>query len=158
MRIEEAKKIFCENLELLNKSLKWLKKSYERAKNINLNKSNLSENELETLETLSNRFSRVVDILINKVLRSLDILELEDINRKLDIVIRAERRGFVEDYRVLIELKDLRNELVHEYIQEAIVERFKEVIEETPVVIDIVKKVNRYVDNLKYCNEKDYQL
>jgi hypothetical protein len=32
-------------------------------------------------------------MLINKILRGLDLIELEDISRKLDIVIRAEKRG-----------------------------------------------------------------
>ena len=69
---------------------------------------------MEVLKTLSNKYGRTVDILINKVLRGLDIIELEDITRKLDIIIRAEKRGFVNDYKILIEMKDLRNELVQE--------------------------------------------
>ncbi|MCF6243385.1 MAG: hypothetical protein L3J74_18870 [Bacteroidales bacterium] len=125
MTHKEIQKIFCENLQLLNKNLQWLKKSFQRAKGIKLeSKKILSENDLEILETLSNRFGRTVDILINKVLRSLDILELEDVTRRLDIVIRAEKRGVVDDYTLLIEMKDLRNELVHEYIQENLIEKF----------------------------------
>ncbi len=147
---EEAVKIFCENLNLLEKNLKWLKKSYEKAKKIDLNKK-LTEEDLEVFETLSNRFGRTVDILINKILRGLDIIELEDITRKLDIVIRAEKRGFVDDYKVLIEMKDLRNELVHEYIQENLIERFKEVLEYTPRLFDITNKLKDYVEKMEYC-------
>ncbi|WP_457636430.1 hypothetical protein [Persephonella sp.] len=142
---EEAVKIFCENLNLLEKNLKWLKKSYEKAKKIDLNKE-LTEEDLEVFETLSNRFGRTVDILINKILRGLDIIELEDITRKLDIVIRAEKRGFVDDYKILIEMKDLRNELVREYIQENLIERFKEVLEYTPRLFDITNKLKDYVE------------
>ena len=147
---EEAVKIFCENLNLLEKNLKWLKKSYEKAKKIDLNKE-LTEEDLEVFETLSNRFGRTVDILINKILRGLDIIELEDITRKLDIVIRAEKRGFVDDYKILIEMKDLRNELVHEYIQENLIERFKEVLEYTPRLFDITNKLKDYVEKMEYC-------
>ena len=147
---EEAIKIFCENLNLLEKNLKWLKKSYEKAKKIDLNKE-LTEEDLEVFETLSNRFGRTVDILINKILRGLDIIELEDITRKLDIVIRAEKRGFVDDYKILIEMKDLRNELVHEYIQENLIERFKEVLEYTPRLFDITNKLKDYVEKMEYC-------
>ena len=151
MKAEELKKIFCDNLNLFNKSIEWLNKSYQKAKNIDLEKNNLSEDELEVLETLSNRFSRAVDILINKVLRSLDLLELEDISRKIDIVIRAEKRGFVNDYRLLIELKDLRNKLIHEYIQEMLLQKFKEVIEKTPLLLDIADKINKYSKKYNYC-------
>ncbi|WP_293446030.1 hypothetical protein [Persephonella sp.] len=150
MTREETIKIFCENLDLLEKNLKWLKKSYEKAKNIDLNKE-LSEEDLEVFETLSNRFGRTIDILINKILRGLDIIELEDISRKLDIVIRAEKRGFVDDYKILIEMKDLRNELVHEYIQENLLEKFKEVLEYTPKLFDIANKLKNYVRKMKYC-------
>ncbi len=144
------KKVFCENLNLLEKNVKWLLKSYEKAKNINLDKE-LSEEDLEVLETLSNRFGRTVDILINKVLRGLDIIELEDISRKLDIVIRAEKRGFVDDYRILIKMKDLRNELVHEYIQENLIEKFIEVLEYTPKLLNIINKLKSYIKEMKYC-------
>ena len=127
-----------------------VKKSYQKAKNIDLNKK-LSDDDLEVLETLSNRYGRTVDILINKVLRGLDIIELEDINRKLDIVIRAEKRGFVDDYRIFIKMKDLRNELVHEYIQENLVEKFKEVLEYTPKLFNIINKLRSYVRRMNYC-------
>lgn len=151
MKIEELKRIFCENLELLNKNAQWLLKSYEKAENIDFSKKELTDEELEVLETLSNRFGRTVDILINKVLRGLDLIELEDVSRKLDVVIRAEKRGFVRDYRVLIEMKDLRNELVHEYIQENLKEKFKEVLEKTPILIEIVRKINEYSKRMNYC-------
>ncbi len=150
MNKKETEKIFCENLSLLHKSMEWLLKSYKKAKNIDLNKS-LSENELEIMETLSNRFGRTIDIFINKTLRSLDILELEDISRKLDIVIRAEKRGFVDSYDILIEMKDLRNELAHEYIQDNLIEKFKEVVEKTPILIKIIDKLNQYVHKMRYC-------
>jgi len=146
LKLDEKEKIFFENLKSLNKSVEWLEKSLQRAKRINVEGTvNLEEEELEILETLSNRFGRTVDLLINKVLRSLDILELEDVGRKLDIVIRAEKRGFVNDYRLLIEMKDLRNELVHEYLQENLLDKFKEVMDRAPLLISVVEKVNDYV-------------
>jgi len=149
---KEIQKIFCENLQLLNKNVQWLKKSFQKAQKMRLeSKKSLTESDLEILETLSNRFGRTVDILINKVLRSLDILELEDITRKLDIVIRAEKRGFVDDYTLLIEMKELVNELVHEYMQENLIEKFKEVLEKTSILIKIIDKVNQYSRRMKYC-------
>lgn len=146
------KELLCENLRLLEKSILWLLKSYDKAKVI----QHIDEENIEIFETLSNRFGRTVDILINKVLRSLDIYELEYTGTKLDVVIRAEKRGFVENYKTLIELKDLRNELVHEYIEEELYEKFREVVRKTPLLVDISKKVIKYTS--KYCkgetNEK----
>jgi hypothetical protein len=79
------------------------------------------------------------------------LIELEDISRKLDIVIRAEKRGFVDDYKVLVALKDLRNELVHEYIEENLVKKYKEVIMRVSQLLEIVDKVIKYVDEKNYC-------
>ncbi|WP_297444269.1 hypothetical protein [Desulfurobacterium sp.] len=150
MNIEERKEVFCQNLKLLNKSIYWLKRSIQRVKAAG-NFENPSEEQLEIIEALMNRYSRAVDILISKVLRSLDYLELEEINRKLDIVIRAEKRGFVEDYNILIEMKDLRNELAHEYLEERLRDRLEEVIEKSKKLFEVADEINRYVRKLKYC-------
>jgi uncharacterized protein YutE (UPF0331/DUF86 family) len=151
MTLEERKKTFCENLKLLNKNLQWLEKSYSKSVVIDFNQKEFSEKEYEILETLTNRFGRTVDLMLNKVLRSLDLLELEESYRKLDIVIRAEKRGFVDNFNTLIEMKDLRNELVHEYIQEDLKDRFKEVIEYTPQLFKIIEKLIIYSKNQNYC-------
>ena len=141
------KEILCENLKMLIKSKKWLEKSYNK-----ITKINLDEEEYEPFEALSNRFGRCVDILINKVLRSLDIVELEDIDKKLDIVIRAEKRGFVDNYELLIEMKNLRNELAHEYIEEELEEIFVEILNKTPKLFEIIDKVIDYIKKEGYCD------
>lgn len=71
MKEKELEKIFCENLEHFKKSINWLKISYDKCSKIKLDKgfNGLAENEIESLEALSNRFARTVDILLNKVLR-----------------------------------------------------------------------------------------
>jgi uncharacterized protein YutE (UPF0331/DUF86 family) len=149
LRREELITLFCEDLKRLIKNKEWLEKSYYKALNIDLN--NLKEEDYEKLETLCNRFGRTIDMLINKILRGLDLIELEDISRKLDIVIRAEKRGFIEDYKILIALKDLRNELVHEYIEENLVKKYKEVIDSIPKLLEIIDKVFKYVEEKGYC-------
>ena len=150
MKAEERREIFCENLKLFNKSIFWLKKSLQRVKSVE-NFEKLTEEQLEIIEALMNRYSRAVDILINKVLRSLDYLELEESSRKLDIVIRAEKRGFVRDYNILIEMKDLRNELAHEYLEERLRDRLEEVISKSRELVEIADEINRYVQKFRYC-------
>jgi hypothetical protein len=68
--------LFCEDLKKLIRSKEWLEKSYYKALDKNLD--DLKEEDYEVLETLCNRFGRTVDILINKILRGLDLIELED--------------------------------------------------------------------------------
>jgi len=145
------KELFCENYKIFLKSIEWLEISIKRCEKVDF--ENLNDEDIEKLETLASRFSRSVDILINKFLRSLDILELEDISRKLDIVIRAEKRGFVEDYEELIILKDLRNELSHEYIEEIFLEKIKEVLNSSFKLFEIKEKVTNYIKKYSYCKE-----
>ena len=150
MTFKERQELFCENLRLFNKTLLWLKKSLERMSTVNVN-GTLSERELEAVEALLSRYSRSVDILINRVLRSLDYLELEDSKRKLDVVIRAEKRGFVDDYNKLIEMKDLRNELAHEYLEERLMDKVKEVVDKSWELLKIAERINAYSKEMKYC-------
>jgi uncharacterized protein YutE (UPF0331/DUF86 family) len=74
-----------------------------------------SESQLESAEAFTSRFARVVDLLVNKVLRSLDRLELKPEGTLLDVLHRAEKRGLVERSIVLREMKDVRNIIAHDY-------------------------------------------
>ena len=149
MNFEERLRLFCENWNLYLKSIKWLKISLSRVRELNP-QGDWSLEDYEKVETLFARYSRSVDILLNKVLRSLDILELEEPLRKLDIVIRAEKRGFVEDYDLLIEMKDLRNELSHEYVEEALKNRLEEVIEKSKQLLEITERIKNYLKENNY--------
>jgi len=75
-----------------------------------------AEAEQDQIEVLSGRFARTTDYLINKVLRSLDRYELAADGTLLDLINRAERRGIVASARELRRMKELRNEIVHEYL------------------------------------------
>ncbi len=145
------KELFCDHLHAYRKSIIWLKRSYERCQG--LESDALSEEDIEKLETFAARFSRSVDILINKLLRSLDMAELEDTTRKLDTVIRAEKRGFVESYEELIELKNLRNELAHEYIEELFLEKVLLVKEASKKLFAITDAIEAYLKRYDLCGE-----
>ena len=139
------KELFLKNLEDFKRNIHWLVKSLEKAKEIDI--SSLEEEDIEKIEVLFSRFSRSVDMLINRILRGIDLLELEDGGTKLDVVIRAEKRGFVESYEELIALKDLRNELAHEFIGERFVDKLSEVLESSEKIIEIADRVMDYIYN-----------
>ena len=139
------KELFLKNLEDFKRNIHWLVRSLEKAKEIDI--SSLEEEDIEKIEVLFSRFSRSVDMLINRILRGIDLLELEDAGTKLDVVIRAEKRGFVESYEELIALKDLRNELAHEYIGERFVDKLSEVLESSEKIIGIADRVMDYIYN-----------
>jgi hypothetical protein len=136
-------KLFLKNVKDFEKSIDWLERALKKSETVDVD--GLSEEDIEKIEVLFSRFSRSADMLINRVLRGIDLLELEDIGTKLDVVIRAEKRGFVENYKELIALKDLRNELAHEYLGEWFVSKLPEVVEASERLIEIANRVLNYV-------------
>ena len=140
--------VLKKNVEDFKKALLWLEKSVSKCERLRGKLfEELKDEEVESIEALFSRYSRCVDLLINRVLRSLEIAELGDvIISKLDIVISAEKKGFVENYEELIALKDLRNELAHEYIGDMVMEKFDEVWENSVKLIEISGKVLNYIE------------
>ena len=135
--------ILRENINILNLSAEWVRRSYEQTKTIE-QKDTYSSEEFDKLENLTSRYSRTTDMLVNKVLRSIDTVESEDIGTIIDIMNRAEKRGIVESAELLHTIKDLRNHIVHEYQISEIAGFFGDVVKYTPVLLDIIENVNKY--------------
>ena len=67
--------VLQENKEYLISSLGWLKRSYNQCRNIGI-KNEYSNDEYDSYENLTSRFARTTDLLVNKVMRSIDAAEL----------------------------------------------------------------------------------
>ena len=141
--------ILQQNLISLERSLFRLNGSFEKAKSIEL-AGEISDDDFDILENLTSRFSRTVDLIVNKLFRSIDSVELEDAGTLIDVVNRAEKRGIIHSSLKVRRLKDLRNEIVHEYETEDLAALFERTLESTPEVLAIGKSVK------KYCLEKEY--
>jgi hypothetical protein len=135
--------ILRENIKTLNLSADWVRWSYEQAGKIE-KKDNYNAEELARLEVLTSRYARTTDMLVNKVLRSIDTVESEDIGTIIDIMNRAEKRGIVSSAELLHTIKDLRNNIVHEYRVTEIAGFFTDVLKYTPVLLEIIQNVNEY--------------
>jgi uncharacterized protein YutE (UPF0331/DUF86 family) len=64
----------------------------------------------------------------------------------IDVANRAEKRGFVNASQELRILKDLRNDIVHNYDSGDYEEVFENSLKFIPDLLEIVKKVNEYCD------------
>jgi len=135
--------VLKENLHKLDLSSEWVRKSYEQAIKIE-QKEEYTFEEFEKLEVLASRYARTTDMLVNKALRSLDTLESEDIGTIIDIMNRAEKRGIVESAKLLHIIKDLRNSIVHEYQIEKIAKFFGDIVNYSPVLLEIIDKLKTY--------------
>jgi len=117
--------------------------SFEKCKKTGI-KDTYSNEEFETYEAMTSRYARTTDMLVNKVLRSIDTVESQDIGTIIDIMNRAEKRGIVSSAELLHAIKDLRNNIAHEYKTEEITRFFADVQKYTPILLEIIQKVNTY--------------
>jgi hypothetical protein len=132
------------NLETLNKSLKRLLESYSICKEIDI-KNELFAQELREFESLTARFARTIDLFINKSLRSLYKVELEDTGTVIDLLNKAEKREIIESAEIWKEIKELRNTIAHDYdIDDFAHDIFKPSLEYTPIVEKSIATLNSY--------------
>lgn len=132
-----------ENLSMLNEALLWFNRSYEKCLKIGV-KENYSEDEFDVFETLTSRYARVADILIQKVFRSIDAVEFESGGTMIDVFNRTHKRGLFESVDEIRQIKDLRNDIAHEYVLYDIKSIFSETFYFTPKLLDIVENTKKY--------------
>lgn len=146
MRRDE-KQLLIEELKLLEYSNDMLTYSYHTCKNIGI-KEEYTFGELDKFEALTSRFARTSDMLIQKIFRLIDILELERSGSVIDRINRAEKRGLISSSEAFKEIRYLRNDISHEYIPTAIEQMFEKVLDLTPYLIDSVSRVKKYSETI----------
>ena len=136
-----------ENIKLLEKQLFWLNYSYQQIQATDLSKP-LAIEDFNHYENLCSRFSRTVDFLIRKMFRSIDAAEFENQGTLVDVVNNAHKRKLFDSIELIRTLKELRNEIVHEYIDDELISVLAEVSDLTPVLIKIVNDTIAYSKKL----------
>ncbi len=108
-------------------------------------KEKWTETELESLEAFTSRFARMVDLLVHRLLRSIDRYELLEPGTLLDAANRAEAREFIPSVDWLRELKDTRNRIAHDYAGADFRNVVVYCIHVMPEFTTCLDKVRRYV-------------
>jgi uncharacterized protein YutE (UPF0331/DUF86 family) len=131
------------NLEGMRKSVEWLRRSQEKCTRIGI-KDGYTEEEFDAFENLASRFARTIDIITSRVLRSIDAMELEDGGALIDVINRAEKRGLVSSAQRIRDLKQLRNDIVHEYETDDLKDLFGQALEGAPELFAMAERIVRY--------------
>ena len=124
---------------------RWLRRSDRLCRAINV-EGELSEEDYDALETLTSRFARLSDMILQKAFRGIDRVELESGGTLLDVLARAEKRGLIESLEQFRLLRELRNEIAHEYALADLVELFRSVKEQAPALFEIVDRIRAYCE------------
>lgn len=130
---------------LLVKQLFWIDISFKECESIGIKKAYNVE-EFGKFETLCSRYSRGIDFLVRKIFRTIDSYEFENQGTLVDVVNNAHKRGLFEDIEKLRIMKDIRNTIVHEYIEDDLVEVFDEVLYYSRELIIIINNTLNYID------------
>ena len=140
MKPEDSQSILEQNLRELAEARVHLDYSFHQVEALRADQSP-TESQLDSMEAFTSRFSRSVDLLTNKVLRALDRVEMQHSGTLLDVVNRAEKRGFVESADQLREMKDVRNIIAHDYAGKRLPEIHAFCVQQKPIFDAICDRV-----------------
>ncbi|MEI6376400.1 MAG: hypothetical protein WCO97_04320 [bacterium] len=121
MSREIVQSVLRANREVLDQAVPSFSKSLEKCRSLNLAGPRSFEVE-ESLDALTSKFARVSDIFTQKVLKSLVLLTREDAPTFVDRMNLCEKLGVISSAADLIEIRDLRNQIAHEYLSDNLTE------------------------------------
>jgi len=105
---------------------------------------NRTEEQAIALEALCARFARLADMLIQKLFRALDAIELVDEGSLLDRLARMEQRDVIDSMETWAEIRELRNQIAHDYVVTDLVELQRSVFEFCPLLLGVLDKLAMY--------------
>jgi len=128
--------------ENLLKAIKHLQYSYEKLQNNKIVPTANDEEVLETWESFTARFARVVDIFLTKYIRAF-ILNIDPgfEGSLRDFVNQAEKLMLIDNARSWMAFREYRNTTAHEYQGEDLEHFFEAVFKAAPTVIAIKEKL-----------------
>ncbi len=132
-----------QQLKLLDEAVNVLNFSEQKCHEIGI-KDNYTPDELDRFESLTSRFARLCDILLQKIFRLIDEIDLESQGTIRDRINNAEKKGLIKSAERFIKCRILRNEIAHEYTSENVLEIFRQVLNLTPILVESVENVKTY--------------
>lgn len=100
----------------VQKAVKHLRYSYEKCLSLPTKESLMDEEILETWESFSSRFSRVVDIYTTKYLKTAILMSDPAFDGSFrDLLDTAEKLRLIEDADLFMKLREIRNIHAHDY-------------------------------------------
>ncbi len=147
MNIAKKRKLLVaqldEHLAMLDKSVIALAYSYDKCSAIG-EKEEYDLTEQESFEALTSRFARASDILTQKVFKTLFILLQENIKTIIDAANFLEKLEIIETADNLLNIREIRNQIAHEYVESDIKSLFFDVLRYVPELKKIINNVKAY--------------
>jgi uncharacterized protein YutE (UPF0331/DUF86 family) len=145
VREHDYRVLLRDTLGRLDEAVRWLRRSEAICKEIDVT-AELKEEEYDALEAFASRFARVSDMVVQRAFRGIDRAELDEPGSVLDVLARAEKRGLIESVEQFRLIREVRNEVAHEYLLQDLGELFQSVKDYTPMLLRSIDKVRAYCE------------
>ncbi len=149
MSISKKRKLLISQMEaylaLLDKSVVALCYSYKKCSAIK-EKQKYDLEQQESFEALTSRFARTSDILTQKVFKTLFILLQENTKTIIDAANFLEKLEIIEKADDLLNIREIRNQIAHEYVESDIKALFHDVLRYVPLLKKIIDNVKNYIN------------
>jgi uncharacterized protein with HEPN domain len=151
MTISKKRKLLVAQLDeyfaALENSLIALDYSYDKCNAVG-EKEEYDLEQQESFEALTSRFARTSDILTQKVFKALFILLQEDMKTIIDMANFLEKLEIVDNAADLLNIREIRNQIAHEYVEPDVKSLFMDVLHYIPQLKNIINNVKAYYKNL----------
>lgn len=124
------------------KSLKYLEFSYNRVSKLSTDVTKLKDHELIEWDGFATRFARSSDLFLSKYLKA--VVKNDDPafdGSFRDILNRSEKLNLIESADTWLEIRDLRNVVVHEYSDSDLKIIFEKLLKHTQLLLELEKKL-----------------
>ena len=152
MRLNHDKQnlvLLKESWELLLQSILTLELSVEKVRSFGV-KDDYTFEELEAFDSLTSKFSRSSDIYTQKVLRTIWALLHEPFVPFIDMMNKAEKMQVLRTADQIVIIRDLRNQIAHEYIPEAFQELAGDVIKYSKVLEENIDTTRLFLEDRRW--------
>ena len=99
---------------------------------------------MNLIEAFAARFAKLSDIFTQKFLRIIDELELVFDGSNIDRLNRAEKRGLIDSTETFMSIRELRNDISHEYKSADALEVFIHCYKMSEPLLKAAKKAVEY--------------
>jgi len=140
-RTDDRRAILKESLDALHKAAEQLRYSIEKCSALPMP---FTPQGLESIEALTSRFARTSDLFTHKAVRSLLYYLREDIASFLDAANFLEKTQIAPSANDVIEVRELRNEIAHEYSDRDTLELRDACLALSPTLFAMIEKLDQY--------------
>ncbi len=126
------------------KSLRYLNYTYQRVQTLPTNPKEMTDPQLETWDSFSTRFTRSADIFLSKYIKAAVQYDDPAFDGKFrDYLNKAEKFNLIDSVNTWIEIRELRNVVVHEYSDEDLEKILQKMLKFTPLLLDLEKRLSK---------------